>query len=114
MSEKIEDLNLPNAVVTRIIKEAVPKGTIISKVLFYQIFTLNVKYSLLPKKSTVYFYSSFLKGSYYLIHNFKFRPISVSYYNLSEYSQLKRYIQKFKNSFLKMYSYLTTLGVSIK
>ena len=32
MSEKIEDLNLPNAVVTRIIKEAVPKGTIISKV----------------------------------------------------------------------------------
>merc|ERR1712131_506607 len=31
MSEKIEDLNLPNAVVTRIIKEAVPKGTIISK-----------------------------------------------------------------------------------
>ena len=32
MSEKIEDLNLPNAVVTRIIKEAVPKGTMISKV----------------------------------------------------------------------------------
>jgi histone H3/H4 len=29
---KVEDLSLPNAVVTRIIKEALPPGTIVGKV----------------------------------------------------------------------------------
>ncbi|KAG8037990.1 hypothetical protein G9C98_006315 [Cotesia typhae] len=31
MAEKLEDLNLPNAVVTRIIKEALPEGVTIGK-----------------------------------------------------------------------------------
>merc|ERR1711962_1055774 len=31
MSEKFEELNLPNAVITRIIKEAIPPGSIVSK-----------------------------------------------------------------------------------
>lgn len=31
MAEKLEDLNLPNAVVTRIIKEALPEGVTVAK-----------------------------------------------------------------------------------
>ena len=31
MESKVEDLSLPNAVVQRIIKEAVPPGTIVAK-----------------------------------------------------------------------------------
>ena len=31
MTEKFEELNLPNAVITRIIKEAIPPGSIVSK-----------------------------------------------------------------------------------
>lgn len=31
MSEKIQELNLPNAVVTRLIKEAVPEGINVAK-----------------------------------------------------------------------------------
>ena len=31
MAERLEDLNLPNAVVTRIIKEALPEGVTIAK-----------------------------------------------------------------------------------
>jgi len=32
MGDKVEDLSLPNAVIMRIIKEALPPGTIVAKV----------------------------------------------------------------------------------
>ena len=32
MGDKVEDLSLPNAIVQRIIKEALPPGTIVAKV----------------------------------------------------------------------------------
>ena len=35
MTEKFEELNLPNAVITRIIKEAIPPGSIVSKECIY-------------------------------------------------------------------------------
>ena len=41
MSDKVEDLSLPNAVVARIIKEALPPGSIVAKVIMFDLILAN-------------------------------------------------------------------------
>ena len=42
MSDKVEDLSLPNAVVARIIKEALPPGSIVAKVWNFPSFQIEI------------------------------------------------------------------------